>query len=687
MLQAWRERFQTVVRYRLIALVLLPLLLAMILSMGYALYWLNSFTYDTLVSTARSDLALARRALIEWQEGHQITLQQLGESVEFRRALAGPDPAAMQSLLARIREEKGFLFLHVTGVAGDWLFEPRADGMRSSKPSPLTDRAARGLPGTAFEVFGRDDLVRESSRVVQSVGSDGKSPGSDARALVLRVAQPVTDARGRTTMVLDGAVLLNRNAGMLEFLRDRLTGGSAQLGYGTTMVTLLLADTRISTSGDESEVLLGTRVGAAVQGGFKPGQDAWVGRERLGRTEFVSAYGPLFNVHGQPVGYLNVGLRESSLRAVQYRAAGLLLLLFAVATILAGWIGVRGMRSVFRPIERMTAVVRATQAGENQRIGALGSADELGELGRQFDELLDQLQERNRELHSAAHVLEDKVNERTRELAEKNLQLEKTIALLQETREQLVLAEKLSALGQMAAGIAHEINNPAAVILGNLEVLAAELGAGARPVTREIELIEQQVERIRHITTGLLQFARSEPAAGPVEEVDSNWLVGEVLPLVGHGLKPRGIDLMTRLEATRPVWINVFDLEQVLVNLIFNAANAVTDGGRVVITTRDAEPGGVVLAVEDNGRGIPEEQLKNIFDPFFTGDALRGTGLGLSVSYGLVRRYDGNISVTSVIGKGSRFEVWLPQRSAARSSDRDGSPEATQEESRDHHYA
>ncbi|KPL27579.1 MAG: hypothetical protein AMJ72_08175 [Acidithiobacillales bacterium SM1_46] len=441
MLQAWRERLQTVVRYRLIALVLLPLLLAMIVSLGYALYWLNSFTYDTLVSTARSDLALARRALLEWQEGHQITLQQVGESVEFRRALAGSDPATMQSLLARIREEKGFLFLHVTGVAGDWLFEPRADRTRSSKPSPLTDRAARGLPGTAFEVFGRDNLVREGSRVVQSVGPAGKSPGSDARALVLRVAQPVTDARGRTTMVLDGAVLLNRNAGMLEFLHDRLTGGAAQLGYGTTMVTLLLADMRISTSGDESETLLGTRAGKAVQGGFKPGQDVWVGRERLGRTEFVSAYGPLFNVHGQPVGYLNVGLPESSLRAVQYRAAGLLLLLFAVATVLAGWIGVRGMRSVFRPIERMTAVVRATQAGENQRIGALGSADELGELGRQFDALLDQLQERNRELHRAAQLLEDKVNERTRELAEKNLQLEKTIALLQETREQLVLAE------------------------------------------------------------------------------------------------------------------------------------------------------------------------------------------------------------------------------------------------------
>ena len=685
MLQAWRERFRTVLRYRLIALVLLPLLLAMVLSLGYALYALNKFTYDTLASSARSDLALARRTLIEWQEGQQLALQQLEESTEFARALAARDMAAMQALLERAREEKGFLFLHVTGVAGEWLYEPRATSTRSSKPSPLTDRAGRGLPGVALEVFGHSALEREGARVLKAMGSHSTEEDPYTRALVLRVVRPVSDPLGRVAMVLDGGVLLNGNTGLLAQLRNRLAGGAAEHGYGTPTVTLLLDDVRIAVASEQSTGLVGTRA-APKRASPKPGDDAWVGRESSGGIDLVSAYGPLFDVHSQPVGHLHVGLRADSLRGAQYRAAGLLFLLYAVAAGLAGWIGVRGMRSVFHPIEKMASVVRATQAGENQRMGAVGSTVELGELARRFDALLDQLHERNRELERAAQVLEDKVSERTRELADKNVELEKTITLLRDTREQLVLAEKLSALGQMAAGIAHEINNPAAVILGNLEVLAAELGSAAKPVAREIDLIAQQVDRIRHIVTGLLQFARSEPASGPTAEVDSNWLVEEVLPLVSHGLRPRGIVLQTRLEATRRVWINVFDLEQVLVNLVFNAANAVADGGSIEVSTRDAGEGGVIIAVEDNGQGIPEEHLKNIFDPFFTSSPHRGTGLGLSVSYGLVRRYDGNITVTSVVGQGSRFEVWLPQRSAVRSSGRDESQAVTEEKSRDHYY-
>jgi len=686
MWQAWRKRYQTVLRYRLIALVVLPLLLAMVLSLGYALYWLNSFTYDTLAATVRSDLGLARRGLVEWQESYQLALQQLQESAKFRRAMARSDTAGMHSLVGQTRDEKGFLFLHVTGVAGQWLFEPRADGSRSSKPSPLTDRAARGLPGASLEVFNQESLAREGRRVVRALGESAGGLVPDA--LVLRVVQPLPDAFGRITMVLDGAVLLNGNSAAMELLRNRLWSSAAELGYGTPMVTLLLDDVRIAVAADadESNGMLGVRTASPQRARRPLGEDVWVGRERLGGVDLVSAYAPLFDVNGQLAGHLHVGVGEGSLRSVQYRAAGLLLLLFVVAAVLAGWIGVRGMRSVFRPIEHMTAVVRATQAGKNERMGAVGSTNELGELAGRFDTLLDQLQERNRELERAAHVLEDKVSERTRELAEKNRELEKTISLLRETREQLVLAEKLSALGQMAAGIAHEINNPAAVILGNLQVLADELGSGARPVAREIELISQQVDRIRHIVTGLLQFARSEPAAGPVEEVDSNRLVEEVLPLVSHGLRPRGILLKTRLEATQRLWINVFDLQQVLVNLIFNAANAVADGGRIEISTRDTGSDGVVLAVADNGAGIPEEKLKNIFDPFYTGDPHRGSGLGLSVSYGLVRRYDGNISVSSVVGKGSRFEVWLPKRSASRADGRDGVPDTIKEVSREQQY-
>jgi two-component system NtrC family sensor kinase len=694
MWKGWRWRYQTALRYKLIALVLLPLLLAMVVSLGYTLYWLNGFTQETLLSTARSDLALAQRALLEWQEGYQLTVRQLEESKEFRNLLAQGDPTRIQSFLQGVREQKGFMFLHITGVAGNWLYEPRAGAARSSKPSPLTDRAARGLAGASLEVFNVENLQREGARLVNALGLARGEPAAGApaggqRALVMRVVQPIAEAQGRSGMVLDGAVLVNHNEALLEFLHERASGASLSPTRADPIVTLFLHDFRIAATGNAVDMELPTQ----LEPRLAEGNRVWAGREQHGRRAFISAYGPLFDVHGQRIGSLHAAFREDSFRASQYRAAGLLLLLFGVATALAGWLAVRGMRSVFQPIERMTAVVRATQAGHDQRIGAIGSSNELGELARQFDAMLDLLQERNRELQRAAQVLEDKVTERTQQLAEKNAQLRKTITLLEQTREQLVLAEKLSALGQMSAGIAHEINNPAAVILGNLEVLTAELGDAAKPVSREIDLIAQQVDRIRHIVTGLLQFARSEPASGAIEDVDVNWLIDDVRPLVEHGLRARGIVLETELAATRGVPVNVFDLEQVLVNLIGNAANAVADGGRIEIGTRDWEQGGVVIAVRDDGAGIPEDQLRHIFDPFFTGRPGHGMGLGLSVSYGLVQRYGGRITVASRVGMGSTFEVWLPAHTGAPMGSRRGergmdapiasSPSAEARESRD----
>ena len=120
--------------------------------------------------------------------------------------------------------------------------------------------------------------------------------------------------------------------------------------------------------------------------------------------------------------------------------------------------------------------------------------------------------------------------------------------------------------------------------------------------------------------------------------------------------------MSTRLQACQVVGINVFDLEQVLINLIMNAANAVRDGGTVEITTMDSENGGVTISVLDDGPGIATDMLKRIFDPFFTTDPRRGIGLGLSVSYGLVSRYGGYITVESRLGQGSVFRVTLLRR-------------------------
>jgi two-component system NtrC family sensor kinase len=208
----------------------------------------------------------------------------------------------------------------------------------------------------------------------------------------------------------------------------------------------------------------------------------------------------------------------------------------------------------------------------------------------------------------------------------------------------------------MAAGVAHEINNPAAVILGNLEVLATELGEGARPVAREIELITQQVERIRHIVTSLLQFARATPAERPVEDADVNLVVRDVLPLVTHVLKQKSVRLSTRLEARRSVGVNAFDLEQVLINLIVNAIEALKDrpDPRIILSATENIQGKVTLKVADNGAGIAPELLDKIFIPFFS-TRKSGSGIGLSLCKQIMMLHKGNIHVQSNLGEGTAF--------------------------------
>lgn len=660
MLETLRRPIHSGLRSKLLTLVILPLLVTMMVTLGYTFYWINNYTLDILRGNVRDNLALARHALRETQQDYQTHLKQLADSERFRATLAAGDAAGVQRELRRLRQEKGFAFAHLTGLAANWLYEGQGPSQRS-KPSPLTDRAARGLAAAAFELFRAEDLTREDPLLpyraqvaLRGPGVDESAGSVESRALVLRLVQPVVDQQGRVLAVLDGGILLNNDATIMEAIRARVFGGDVPTRAGEA--GLLLDGTRIGTGG---EGVAGEQAWPAVREAVVGRGETWVGRDFLGGRSYVSAYGPLFDVNGQRIGMLHVGFPETMFHQSHYRAAALLLVIFLGATLLAAGLAVRGARSVCRPIEEITGVVRAVQEGANRRIGPMLTNDEIGELARQFDLMLDLLERRNQELKLAAETLEAKVADRTHELKEKNTDLEATIALLQQTREQLLTAEKLSAVGVMAAGIAHEINNPMAVILGNLEVLVAELGDSARPVEREIQLIAQQVERVRHIVTNLLQFVRPAPNAGALAEVDINRTVDDVLPLVNHAFKKKAITLYKRPGATGVVRINVYELEQVLINVLLNAANAVEHGGRVEVETVDLGRERVAVRVHDNGAGIPPALLTRLFDPFFTTDSRRGTGLGLSVSYALIRRYGGDITVSSTVGKGSIFQIRL----------------------------
>ncbi len=224
--------------------------------------------------------------------------------------------------------------------------------------------------------------------------------------------------------------------------------------------------------------------------------------------------------------------------------------------------------------------------------------------------------------------------------------------------DQLMQAEKLSSIGLMAAGIAHEVNTPLTVISSNAQMLMRQMETDD-PRTKTLDKIITQAFRASEIANSLLKFSRV--GGSECSDLDVNRIIGESLSLVDHMLKTARITVQTQLKPSLPtVYGNAGKLQQVFMNLIMNARDAMPRGGELVITT-DSENSAVRVEVSDNGMGIPAEHLNKIFDPFFTTKATsRGTGLGLAVTYGIIQEHSGLIHVDSVVGRGTTFRLEFP---------------------------
>jgi two-component system NtrC family sensor kinase len=232
---------------------------------------------------------------------------------------------------------------------------------------------------------------------------------------------------------------------------------------------------------------------------------------------------------------------------------------------------------------------------------------------------------------------------------------------------QIMQSEKLAAIGQLAAGVMHEINNPLATISACVAAISGRLGRLVEPeksATAEyLEIIDKEVDRCTRIVDGLLDFSR--PKAHAKSRVVLNVLVDETLFLLKHHQRFKRVSLVRELDPSLPATIgNAEQLTQLLMALLLNAIDAVDDRrGRLTVRTgrNHNHPDEVLLEIEDNGIGIPRAQQSKIFEPFYTTKPPgRGTGLGLSICYGIVEDHRGRIEVDSQPGRGSTFRVFLP---------------------------
>jgi two-component system NtrC family sensor kinase len=227
---------------------------------------------------------------------------------------------------------------------------------------------------------------------------------------------------------------------------------------------------------------------------------------------------------------------------------------------------------------------------------------------------------------------------------------------------QLLHAAKLASVGQLADGIAHEINNPAGIILTRSEYLASVIKEreALSSIHEDIEAIRRQARRIAEIVGSLLTFSR--PSKLQVRRLDLNTLLTECLALLSPKFYGQKVEMHCDLDKSLPQVSGDADrLEQVFINILNNAIEAMPQGGRLAVRTGVNAGRNVYVQVSDTGLGITEEDLKKVFDPFFTTKQPgRGTGLGLSVSYGIIRDHGGRIEVSSVPGRGTTFKVILP---------------------------
>lgn len=328
-------------------------------------------------------------------------------------------------------------------------------------------------------------------------------------------------------------------------------------------------------------------------------------------------------------------------------------------------------RRVLRPVGALTEANRALVEGDAERAFVPAQAIPDDELGAVID-VRNQIYARMLEYQQAIRQ-KNKVLERQREeLGRWAAELERRVAAktedLARVHEHLRASEKLAATGSLAAGLAHEINNPLASIAGYAEDLLQlsrrrelrDLGA-FREFPESLRIIEEQAYRCQRIISRLMRFAR--PAPYEPERLQLAPLVEGVLPLVEHKARGRDVALIVDIDPDLPeVFADRSSLEQVLVNLLVNAFDVIEeDTGRITVVAEPRDAGEVLVSVRDTGPGMPEEVRQRVFDPFFSTKPVgHGTGLGLAISHVLVSGMGGRIEVESELGRGTTFTIVLP---------------------------
>jgi two-component system NtrC family sensor kinase len=641
------------VRLQLLVMALVPLmvLLPVLLVMGIS-RWNNDYN-NLLIAKVESELQVAEQYLQRIVGATGTSVEALAASLAIQKAA---ENGQLNDFLTAEKDALGLDFLSIV--------QPKSIDEHMQK-WPVVQSALTGTARTAVDLFEADDLLMIDVALAEQaelilIPTEAAVPTdkvAETRGMMIHTAAPVSINGSQSVLV--GGILLNRNLDFIDTINTLVyqRKNTAEDPRGTA--TLFLEDVRISTNVRlfENVRALGTRVSAEVRSAVLDQGQTWLDRAFVVNDWYISGYLPIFDSFDQRIGMLYVGFLEEPFRLVKRDAIAMMWIAFIGVLIVFIPVFLRLAGGIFSPLERMTKTMRRVETGDlTARNNLNRTGGEIAEVSHHLDHLLDQVQERDKQLRDWADDLNVRVEERTAQLQEANQKLETTY-------KQLVMSEKLASIGEITAGVAHEINNPVAVIQGNVDVVRLTLGEQAEPVKTELDLIDRQIMRIGGIVGKLLQFARPSDYGKFEEYVNLRDITQDSLGLVDHVYASKDIDVKLEFANVPDVKINPSELQQVIINLIINAVQAMDGNGTLTIQSNVLErdgKNGVCLAFHDSGPGISEDTINTIFDPFFTTKRAKGTGLGLSISQTIIQTAGGIITADNHPEGGALMSIWLP---------------------------
>ena len=489
----------------------------------------------------------------------------------------------------------------------------------------VLDQNELALEGSALDKTARIDLV--DSPYLRPEDSEKATSG-----MMIIAAAPILNDQDVLLGVLYGGRLINNKGDLADRVASKIYSNETFKDNDVGLATIFLSGIRISTTVRQQNGAraVGTVVSDDVIDHVLKTGNVWTSRPFAVNNRYVTAYEPIRNMSDEIVGMLSIGVLEDRYRVIHRNALLSFLLITICAIAVSLGICYLFIQSTMKPI---SALVTATEQLANgrltQEVNLEKAPPEIAALG------------------DAINFMYRSIGERDRELANR-------------AQEEIVKSERLAMIGQLAAGVAHEINNP----LGSILLLNRLVLNKCQPDTIMMEntqRIEREVKRCQNIVQGLLEFARRrEPK---IETVDLNSLLDKTMALVENQSMFHNINIVKDYNnGLPPITVDPSQLQQVFINIVINAVDAMEGWGTLTLKTKADEVSGTVDACfEDTGGGMEKETLDRIFEPFFTTKGVgRGTGLGLSISLGLVQRNGGTIKVSSRPGESSLFVVALP---------------------------